>query len=186
MKDLKDYAGTRRLNWGCGRHVAPGWVNCDIKQGPWIDVSCDIRDGLPMPDASFEYAVSIHALQEIPHFDLVPVLSELKRVLAPGGVLRLCLPDFEKGLSAYAARDGSYFLVPDQEARTLSGKLMVQLLWYGWSRSLFTHEYVEELLLRAGFNAVRRCSFKTTSCAFAEITELDNRGAESMFVEAIH
>lgn len=180
-----DHEQVRRLNWGCGRHVSPGWVNCDIKLDPWVDVSCDIRHGLAFADASFDYVVSVHALQEIPHFDLGPALQELKRVLKPRGVLRLCLPDFEKALEAYSRGDKSYFLVPDEDARTLSGKLIVQVLWYGWSRTLFTFEYIEELLQQAGFSEVNRCSYRTTSGLEPGIIELDNREHESIFVEAI-
>lgn len=174
----------RRLNWGCGHHVAPGWVNCDIKLAPCVDVSCDIRHGLPFSDGAFDCIVSIHALQEIPHFDLVPTLQELRRVLKPGGVLRLCLPDFEKALDAYNRGDKSYFLIPDEDARTLSGKLIVQMLWYGWSRTLFTFEYIEELLQQAGFRAVNRCGYRLTAGDDPDIVELDNREDESIFVEA--
>src|ERR671925_461581 len=39
--------GIRRLNWGCGDYPERGWVNSDIKEGPGIEISCDIREGLP-------------------------------------------------------------------------------------------------------------------------------------------
>ena len=38
---------SRRLNWGCGEHPEPGWINSDIKDGPGIDLSCDHRAGSP-------------------------------------------------------------------------------------------------------------------------------------------
>ena len=83
----------RRLNWGCGEHPDPGWINSDIKDTPGVDVACDIRDGLPLETDSIDYVSSIHALPEIPYGDLVGALGELRRVLKPGGVLRLGLPD---------------------------------------------------------------------------------------------
>jgi len=42
--------------------------------------------------------------------DYVPVLAELRRVLKPGGVLRLVLPDLLKGVDAYRRGDRDYFL----------------------------------------------------------------------------
>jgi SAM-dependent methyltransferase len=174
----------RRLNWGCGSWPEPGWINSDRKDGPGIDLSCDIRDGLPLEDGSIDYAVTIHALPEVPYPDLVPALQELRRVLKPGGVLRLVLPDLEKGIQAFLAGDSDYFVVPDEDAKSLGAKLAVQLTWYSYSSSLFTHDYVEELLEKAGFAKAVRCDYRQTASPFPEIVELDNRERESLFVEA--
>jgi SAM-dependent methyltransferase len=176
--------GIRRLNWGCGAAGEPGWINSDLKEGPGVDISCDIREGLPIDGDSIDYAVSIHALPEIPFADLVAVLRELRRVLKPGGILRLGLPDLLKGIAAFERADRSYFLVPDEDAASLGGKLAVQLTWYGYSRSLFTPDHIEELLLRAGFVAVEHVGFGETRSRHAAIVDLDNREAESLFVEA--
>jgi len=175
----------RRLNWGCGSHPEPGWINSDLKDDPGIDISCDIRSGLPVEDDSFEYVVSIHALPMIPYPDVVPVLEELRRVLRPGGVLRLGLPDFDKAVAAYLTRDQSHFLVPDEDEPTLSGKAIVHLLWYGYSVTLFTEEFSRSLLLRAGFKRVDGCRFQETASRFPAIVALDNRERESFFVEAV-
>jgi SAM-dependent methyltransferase len=175
----------RRMNWGCGEYPEPGWINSDIKAAPGIDISCDIRKGLPLEDASLDYIASIHALPEIPFGDLVGVLGELRRVLKPGGVLRLALPDLDKGIEAYLNNDRDYFLIPDEEAATIGGKLVTQLLWYGYSKSLFTHDFTEELLRDAGYSAVLACSFRETKSGFPEIVELDSRERESFFVEAV-
>src|SRR6266516_3249307 len=95
----------KRLNWGCGSNPRPGWINSDSKDLPGIDIVGDIRDGLPLTTDSIEYAVSIHALQEVPYADLIPVLEELRRVLKRGGVLRLGLPNLERAFEAY--REGN-------------------------------------------------------------------------------
>ena len=174
----------RRLNWGCGATGEPGWINSDLKEGPGVDISCDIRSGLPLDSDSIDYAVSIHALPELTYPDLVPALEELCRVIKPGGFLRLSLPDMLKGVEAYQRGDRSYFLIPDEDARTLEGKLVVQLTWYGYSRSLFTPGFVEELLLKSGYRAVEHVSYRETKSRFPGIVELDNREAESLFIEA--
>ena len=178
-------APVTRLNWGCGERGEPGWFNSDLKEGPGIDLSCDIRNGLAVEDGSFDYAVSVHALPMISYPDLVPVLGELRRVLKPGGVLRLCLPDVDKGIDAYRRGDAGHFLVPDEEVRSLGGRFVVHMLWYGWSVTLFTADFVEELLERAGFRRVDHCRFRETSSPWPGIVELDNREAESLFVEAV-
>ena len=174
----------RRLNWGCGTSPDPGWINSDIKDDPAVDIACDILDGLPLESDSIDYAVSIHALPELRLPDQVPALMELRRVLVPGGVLRLALPDLDRGIRAYLDGDSDYFLIPDSDARTPGGKLVTQMLWYGYSKSLFTEDFVCELLERAGFGEIVPCRYRQTASRFPEIVELDNRPEESLFVEA--
>jgi predicted SAM-dependent methyltransferase len=178
-------AEVRRLNWGCGHRGEPGWINSDRKSGPGIDLSCDILDGLPLMSDAFDYVVSIHALPEVPYADLVPTLQELRRVLKPGGVLRLSLPDLDRAIAAYQRGDRDYFVVPDEDAASVGAKMVVQLIWYGYSRTLFNRDFVRELLERAGFSAIYDCGYRQTRSAHAGIVELDNRERESLFVEAV-
>ena len=175
----------RRLNWGCGSSPKPGWINSDRRPCAGVDVVADILAGLPLDDDSIDYAVSVHALQEIQYADLVPVLRDLRRVLRPGGVLRLVLPDLDQGIRAYLENSPDRFHVPDDEAKGLGGKFIVHMLWYGYSRMLFTHDFVDELLLKAGFARVSRCRYRETASPHAGIVELDNREHESLFVEAV-
>lgn len=175
----------KRLNWGCGSWQPDGWINSDVKSGPGVHLVGDIRNGLSLEDDSIDYAVSIHVLPEFTCGEIVPVLQELRRVLKPGGVLRLALPDLMKAVAAYEHGDRNYFLIPDEDARSLGAKLVMQLLWYGYSKSLFTSEYIEETLANAGFAEIRRCAFHATASRWPEIVELDNRESESLFVEAV-
>jgi predicted SAM-dependent methyltransferase len=177
-------ASVRRLNWGCGDHVAPGWINSDVKQGADVDLVADIKAGLPLASGCLDYAVGVHALPELAYPELVPALRELRRVLKTGGVLRLVLPDLDRAIDAYRRGEKDYFKVDPREVRSLGGRFVVQMLWYGYSRSLFTQDFAEELLKKAGFEQVRRCRYRQTSGPFAEIVELDNREDESLYVEA--
>jgi len=100
-------------------------------------------------------------------------------------VLRVALPDLDKGIEAYHRRDSTYFKVPDEDAKSVGAKFVTQMVWYGYSRSLFTHEFIEEQMLKAGFTSVLHCSFKQTASPHPEIVRLDNREQESLFVEAV-
>jgi predicted SAM-dependent methyltransferase len=175
----------RRLHWGCGPNTPYGWVNSDILAFPGVDVVADIREGLPFEDGAFDLIVTIHTLPELAFREMDRALAELFRVLAPGGTLRLSLPDLDKAIQAYRANDIDYFfLIPDDQARTLSGKMIAQLLWYGQSRMMFTWESIQELLIRNGFTDIQRCGFRQTRSALQGITDLDDRELESLFVEA--
>jgi predicted SAM-dependent methyltransferase len=178
-------SGVRRLNWGCGELPEPGWLNSDIKNVPGVDIVADVRSGLPLESDSFDYIASIHALPELPYPDLVPALQELRRVLKPGGTLRLVLPDLQRGIDAFQGNDPEYFHIPDEDARSIGAKFVTQMVWYGYSRSLFLHDFVEELLQRAGFEEIHRCGYKQTASRWPDIVELDNRERESLFMEAV-
>lgn len=173
----------RRLNWGCGEHTRPGWINSDVKEGPGVDLVGDIRRGLPLASESVDYAVSVHALPELSYGELVPALEELLRVLKPHGVLRLVLPDLDQAVRAYQEGDEQYFHHVREDAGSPGGRFITQILWYGYSRSLFTPAFATELMEKAGFVEIGSCRPGETGSRFAEIVELDNREEESFYIE---
>lgn len=181
---ISDTRRVRRLNWGSGTETEPGWINSDIKDDPAVDVICDILEGLPLETGSIDYAVSIHALPELRYPEVLPALTELRRVLAPGGVLRLALPDLDRNIRAYLDGDRDHFLIPDEDGRSIGSKFILHTIWYGYSKTFFTYDFIAELLGKAGFAEVWRCNFGQTASPFPQIVELDNRREESLFVEA--
>lgn len=172
----------KRLHWGCGPICPPGWINSDIHPWPGVDVVADIRAGLPFADDSLDAIVSIHVLPELAYPELDPALRELARILKPGGVLRLSLPSLDRAIAAYLAKDVDYFLIGDDVIQDLAGKMIVQLTWFGVSRSLFTPSFIRELLLRNGFRSVIECAYRQSDSGLAD---LDDRPLESFFVEAL-
>ncbi len=176
-------SGPRRLQLGCGLHPQPDWINSDLRSLGGVALRFDLRSGVPLADGSIDFAVANHVLQDLGWRDLLPALREVLRVLRPGGVLRLGLPDLDRALDAYRLKDAAYFSVPDQDARSLGGKLISRLVWYGVTRTPFTYDFAAELLQSAGFAEVARCGFKRTASRFPEIVELDSRPGESLFIE---
>ena len=173
----------RRLHWGCGASAAPGWINSDIQPGKGVDVVADIRKGLPLASDSVDYAVSHHALVDLGIYEQVPALIELRRVLRPGGVLRLGLPDLDVLIAAYQRGERDFFLIDDWD--TISGNFITHMLWYNITRTPFTFEFAQELLNKAGYREIRRVKFHETKSEYPEIVELDTRENESFFVEAV-
>jgi ubiquinone/menaquinone biosynthesis C-methylase UbiE len=175
-------AEVRRLHWGCGKVTPAGWINSDLKPGPGVDLAVDILDGLPLDDDSIDYISSQHALVELKIYDQIAALRELRRVLKPGGVLRLCLPDLDRAIAAYQRGQRDYFYISDWD--TVAGNFISHVLWYNVTRTPFTYEFAEELLKKSGYTAVVRVSYRQTASPHPEIVELDSRPAESFYVEA--
>jgi predicted SAM-dependent methyltransferase len=80
---------TVRLNIGAGGTIIPGYTPIDIKDG--------VEAGkLPYADESVDEIYASHVLEHIPHARTALVLQEWRRVLKPGGVVRIGVPDFNK------------------------------------------------------------------------------------------
>lgn len=175
--------GTRRLHWACGWSAAPGWINSDIMAAQGIDLTADIRQGLPFDTNSIDCIVSHHGLNDLKIYDQVPALAEMHRVLKPGGVVRMSLPDLDLLIAAYQRGDANFFSVWDWE--TLDGNFITHALWYNLTHTPFTYRFAEELFRKAGFADVRRAAYKQTTTNLPDITALDSRESESFFIEAV-
>ena len=86
-----DTTPPRVLDVGCGGvKQVPEAVGVDRLALPGVDVVADLEGGLPLEDASFDHAFCVHVLEHVR--DLVGLMGELHRVLAPGGVLHVLCP----------------------------------------------------------------------------------------------
>jgi predicted SAM-dependent methyltransferase len=99
----------KKLNLGCGSNPKPGWINIDLFDSR-ADLQLDLREKWPFADASISHIYSEHAfehfelLEEVPHF-----LSEARRLLRPGGLFDMGVPDTEWPLHAYGDPDNPYW-----------------------------------------------------------------------------
>src|SRR6266513_2402566 len=87
-----------RLHIGCGRTHLPGWVNLDLA-GLGADVPWDLRNRLPLSDQSSEAVFHEHLLEHLPLSGALSLLRECWRVLMPGGIVRVGVPDFGRYVS---------------------------------------------------------------------------------------
>lgn len=173
-----------RLNIGCGKFPRPGWINLDNKARPGVDCVAELRADLPFPEGAVDYAVAIHVFQQIRLNLLAPAMARVRRVLRPGGVLRLALPDLDRAIDAYRRGDDAYFADAGQSWRSRGAKLVAQIVWHNDLVTPFTYDLAAEALAKAGFAAIWRCAFRATRSPFPDIVACDNRERESFFVEA--
>jgi SAM-dependent methyltransferase len=113
-----------RLHLGCGTCTPPGWVNVDGALGarlagvPGLGRACralglfrlewpagiaihDLRRPFPWPDGSAEAVYSAHTLEHLSREEGRRFVRECHRVLRPGGVLRLVVPDLRACVDRY-------------------------------------------------------------------------------------
>lgn len=83
------------LNVGCGRKFHPAWTNVDMtSSSPHVEAH-NLLNGFPYPDGQFDVVYHSQVLEHIPKDKAPGFLRECLRVLKPGGVLRVVVPDLE-------------------------------------------------------------------------------------------
>ncbi|HWP58451.1 MAG TPA: methyltransferase domain-containing protein [Candidatus Acidoferrales bacterium] len=95
---IRDYLEThavRKLHIGAGGNDPPGWLNTDIAPNR-DEVYLDATKPFPLPDGSFHYIFSEHMIQAVSWEGGLAMLKECRRVLAPGGKLRIVTPNLAK------------------------------------------------------------------------------------------
>jgi predicted SAM-dependent methyltransferase len=89
------------LNLGCGSHFNRQWVNVDtLKSGEDV-IAHNLLEGVPFDDNSFEVVYHSHVLEHFQKNDAPKFIAECYRVLKPGGIIRIAVPDLEQIVNNY-------------------------------------------------------------------------------------
>ena len=125
-----------------------GWVNIDLLGDP-VDVAWNLAHSLPFDSGSVVAIFHEHLLEHLPLQAGDSFMQECFRVLRPGGILRVGVPDAGRLIQSYAG-DRSYLenLHPSRPTALIA----VQELFY-WHRhcAMFDVETLELLFRASGF-----------------------------------
>lgn len=162
-------------NLGCGARHHPAWINLDFHGDGRTVFPWDLRQGLPLPDASCDVVYSSHAIEHFDRKGACQFLAECHRVLKPGGILRLAAPDLEGIARAYlqcleAAQRGEQGAVAryewivvellDQLVRHESGGEMLKL----WCRhELPAEDYISQRVGTEYWRSRKHCKGRSVS-----------------------
>lgn len=89
------------LNLGCGNRVNPKWVNADLGPKDGSVLPINVCKALPFDDNRFDAVFHAHMLEHLEPETGERVMRECVRVLRPGGLLRVSVPDFERYARGY-------------------------------------------------------------------------------------
>ncbi|HVZ39077.1 MAG TPA: methyltransferase domain-containing protein [Candidatus Kapabacteria bacterium] len=91
----------RLVNLGCGSRYHPSWINIDIEPtGPGV-IAHDLSTGIPLKSGECDAVYHSHVLEHLRRSDARAFLTECARVLKPGGIIRIAVPDLERICRAY-------------------------------------------------------------------------------------
>ena len=133
------------LNLGCGSHFDERWTNVDFVSNGNGVIAHNLLEGIPFPTNHFEVVYHSHVLEHFHKKDGEQFIRECNRVLKPGGIIRIAIPDLEKIIENYskllsalktnpndlylqACYDWMMLEMYDQTVRNLSGGGMLEFL----------------------------------------------------------
>jgi SAM-dependent methyltransferase len=138
----------------------------------YLDVSRRFR----FADSSFDYVYASHVLEHL-HPDIAEhCLREAHRVLQPGGVLRIAVPDLDRMVADYDLSNPDRFLWGIYQGHGARSKRTARHWWHYNAGSL------RQRLLEAGFSEVNVCEFREGRCP--DLDRIETR-RWSLFAEGV-
>ena len=208
-----------RLNVGCGPTPTEGWINYDnswsvrlaaharlvsvlAKAGLISDAQrhfCEVarRTGIRFgtaeaighANATVDVLYSSHMLEHLDRATGQQFLAEAYRVLKPGGVVRIAVPDLRMLVDRYnsdgdADRLVEASLLATEQPKTVIAKLRYLVLGSRHHAWMYDARSLIAALERAGFESARSLDAGTTTIADPGALDLLERAHESVYVEA--
>lgn len=192
-----------KLNIGCGTSGVKGWVNIDnsptilLSRLPWgrrifrtpdwpRDVRrMDVRKRIAFPGSSVSCIYSSHTFEHFSYEESLAVARECFRVLKPGGILRIVVPDLAIAVREYLADTADPKASHRLVGRLLLGGSVRDLLHPGaHHKQMFDERSLAHMLKEAGFATPEVREFGNSRIPDIARIELESRRSESLYVES--
>jgi predicted SAM-dependent methyltransferase len=166
---------------GAGEKKGTGsWVTIDITRN--CDFFYDLRRGLPFPDGSVAKIYSSHFLEHLTFKESQSFLKECRRVLIPGGVFSICVPNAGLYIKAYLKSeelDPEVFFGYKSAYNNTTKIDYINYIAYmdGVHKYMFDEDNLLFILKAIGFKDVRLRQFDSS-------LDLSIRDFESIYAEA--
>ncbi len=172
-----------KLHLGSGGNLKPGWLNIDMS--PRADLQLDLREDLPFPDACVAVIYSEHFFEHLEYpRDALHLLRESLRVLQPGGLFSLGVPDTSFALESYVYGKEEFFRVAHERGwhprwcDTRMHQINYHFRQNGEHKWQYDVETLTQVLLNAGFADVTRRAFSP------ELDSEYRRGDSTFYLDA--
>jgi predicted SAM-dependent methyltransferase len=172
-----------KLHVGCGHHRLPGWINADVHPGADLIIFLERR--LPFRANILQLMYMEHVLEHVPFRTGVSFLREAGRVLVPGGVIRIAMPDLDDLIDGYQ-KDWRRFDWVNWPAhrfiKTRAEMINIAFRWWG-HKHLYNREELERALREAGFD--HYCFRQSGESDFPDLRRLETRPDSKLIVDAV-
>lgn len=146
-----------RLHVGCGWTYLEDWINVDLFATK-ADIAWDLRQGVPLADGTVDAIFHEHMLEHLNLREGLLFTLECARLLKPGGLLRIGVPDAGACIDSYSGKGN-----PEWAESRPTGMLAVQGLFYeNGHRAMYDGETLTLMCRAAGFAEVERQEWGTS------------------------
>jgi predicted SAM-dependent methyltransferase len=174
-----------KVNVGCGGAPFDGWTNLDLDPSARADIVWDVTDGLPFPDDSCAFIYSEHFLEHLPVRDGVRFLTECRRSLRPGGVVRIGMPCVHDLASHYYENIWAKqpWLEKYGYGWIKTRAEYINIAFRDWGHQwLYDLEELDRRLREAGFHQIESASWGESK--YPELTKRETRAETLLICEA--
>jgi predicted SAM-dependent methyltransferase len=168
-----------RLHLGSAALLKEGWINIDFV-GHRADLAWNLLRPLPFPNSSAEAVFHEHVLEHFPIRDGLRLLEECFRVLRPGGVIRVGVPDAGAYAKSYV-EGGRGMIETARPSRPTPMIALAELFYMHDHRWMYDGQTLALFMSAAGFRDVEQRSFGESAISPAPDSEA--RRAETIYVE---
>lgn len=153
-----------KLQVGCGKNHLNNWLNTDLFLSGGV-IYLDATKPLPFRNNSLDYIFTEHVFEHINYHDGFGFLKEARRVLKPGGRIRISTPDLSFLIRLYNEPDAdisknyikhaidSYV----EEPKVFVRSVVINNFFYSWGhRFIYDYETLSYALQTAGFEKMVR------------------------------
>ena len=186
---VKDLKSPIMLNVGCGTDYKEGWINIDNNSDNNIerlDLNWDLRNPLPFEDNSVDFVFNEHFFEHLTVEEGQMAMKDIMRVLKPGGVMRIAMPDLEQVVHHYLhvplSKDPVIKEHGFTDVKTRAEWMNMSFRWWG-HKWLYDYEELERRLKEAGYSKIKRCKLNKSS--HKELCNLEIRPESYLIVEAV-
>lgn len=115
------------LNVGCGNKFHSSWTNVDMTSNSPHVLSHNLLRGMPFPDARFDVVYHSQVLEHIPKKKAPFFVNECFRVLKPGGIMRVVVPDLENIAGEYLKQLADNIRMPSRLSEANYDWIMLEM-----------------------------------------------------------
>jgi predicted SAM-dependent methyltransferase len=186
LRALDRFEAPYRLHLACGKVHLADWVNVDQDpQSDIVDVSWDLRHSLPLAGGCCEYIFHEHFLEHLTVEQGLALLRECRRLLMPGGVLRVAMPDLTECVRQYWENDWRQPWMQKYGYDWIQTRAEnINISFREWEhRWLYDREELHRRLGEAGFTTIRDC--RRGESTVPALGGLETRDESTLVCEAV-